>query len=231
MLMSLRTKLKYREDDPRGTVYIIDRTMDFSRTDGYIQFINLALDNIEPAYGKQSRQWEWQREHIRGIAERLCDTNIRFAGSTKDQFAGYCEKVAHILRDGHEGNIPRLKLIKKEGSLKNFMEQQVAKGRNLGFVYDETENTEKLIMHDLMDQLSQLKLQKSSRQYDISPYLCDTMYHEHVHDALNFMIHAAVYFINCRSTQECAAFDFDIMEMDNRLDHVEDILKYTEHVV
>ena len=86
-------------------------------------------------------------------------------------------------------------------------------------------------MHDLMDQLSRLKMEKTGRKYDISNFLTVTGYHEHVHDALNILIQCGVYAINCSSTKERKARSFDVAEVDNKLQYAELIIKRTKHLV
>lgn len=242
MLIRLDSRLKTIEQMKRdnvpdeelpthGVLAIIDGQMDFKKTDGYIQFMKLALERLEYTYGKQAKAWKWQIDHICGIADKLCDANVRFEGGPKTKYKQYCKTTAHILASDSEAHPPLLGLITQQGYLVQFMEQHVTKGNRLGFYYEGDEDFRQVLMNDLMEQLSRLKFEKTARVYDTSTYLCDTMYHEHIHDAINLLIQAVVYMINCSSTKKCEAFDFDIMEMDRRLNYIETVIKRMEVVI
>ena len=103
-------------------------------------------------------------------------------------------------------NIPKLTVVETL-NLVPVMEKYVHAGCGLGFHY-EGHGEPADIMHDLMDQLSRLKMEKTGRKYDISNFLTVTGYHEHVHDALNILIQCGVYAINCSSTKERKARSF-----------------------
>lgn len=241
MLVRLKTLIEALEDDhpyysSTGTLYVIcSGPIDFRKTDGYIQFLHLTLDNVEKTYGKQAEKWRLQMERIRAMADRLCDTNVRFSGADKKSFSDYCRNTSrlmesHLAEDIGRTSVKHPNMEKHSGSLLSFAKTHMEKGHYLGFHYDSTENTKALVMNDLMDQLSKLKMEKDARQYDISCYLCGTGYHEHIHDALNMLVQAAIYLINCRSTKDCAAYIFDTAELDRQLGYVENIIRRIETV-
>ncbi len=241
MLIRLESKLKQIKEDlednipkeeipMRGTLAVIHGEMDFSVTDGYIRFLKLALNNIRETYGEQKEEWQLQIERILNLADKLRDDNVRFTGSTKDDFTAYCGKISGII-SAPVSSLTRPGLAKASGDIVSFMEEQVNKGNKLGFYYEESEDAKAGLMDDLMEQLSRLKINKSGRKLDVSYFLYPPGYHEHIIDALNLLVQAAVYVINCKSTRECDAYCFDVMEVSSRLNVIENIIGNTAHLI
>lgn len=242
MLIKLESRLEtiqemIKEKDPEvtdytsGTLAIIEGGFEFRKTDGFIAFLLMALDYIPTAYGKQEREWEECLHRIAGMAEKLRDTDTRFTGGTKEDFKVYCRNLSQVLKKepSEHMNVPKLTVVETL-DLVPVMEKYVHAGCGLGFHY-EGHGEPADIMHDLMDQLSRLKMEKTGRKYDISNFLTVTGYHEHVHDALNILIQCGVYAINCNSTKERKARSFDVAEVDNKLQYAELIIKRTKHLV
>lgn len=228
----LESKRPVEEIPISGTLAVIDGSMDFRKPDGFIQFMKLALDYVSVACGKQHPKWQACLDRIYACAEKLQSAQTQFTGSTKEEFVSYCKKLSHVM----DNDMEPLKVlhfdIAKEDDLVPFMEKHTAKGNIRGFYYEPEEDSQKELMHDLMDQLSRIKFEKeSARNYDISGYLTRSGYHEHVHDALNVIIGTVVYAINCSSTKKQEAYSFDTQKVYNDLRYAELIMKRTESVI
>lgn len=242
MLLRLKTRLetiqqglKNNDSEIReymsGTLVVINGSLGFKTTDGFIKFLKMALSYIPKAYGYQDPKWESCLRQISEMAEKLKDSNTRFTGSTKDEFRQYCDHVSKILDSDVDSPITAPELdVTKTDDLVPFIEKHLAAGNILGFYY-EGFGEHKDIMKDLMEQLTSLKLEKTSRKYDISNFLTVTGYHEHIHDALNILIQCGVYAINCSSTRERKAYSFDMQEVHSKLRYVELIIKRIEYLV
>lgn len=240
MLIGLETELKYRkrgveEGRPQkaATLAVINGKMDFTKTDGHIQFIGLVLRNIPKAYGKQSEKWMTYINRIYSEAEALQDANVRFTGKTREDFRNYCNRISQVFKEPVNTHLPGITLdITTSSDLISFIQKHIDKGNRSCFYYEEEENIKKEIMNDLMNQLNGAKFSKPSRDdLDISYYLRSSKYHEHVHDALEIIKNAAVYAVNCSSTKEKEAFSFDTQEIHNRLLYAESIIERAKHLV
>lgn len=238
MLMALRQVMQYNgEDKPaRSTVAVIDGNMDFHKTDGYIQFMRITMDEAVKFHRLHGREWEGYLDMIYGMAERLQDKCVRFDDAT-ETFREYCERISHAMDDGSVPSLDRIGICTaKDSGMLPFVQVHLDKGNRLGFYYDEDDYEKdgdigKLIMDEAMDQLSRLKFAKTSRQYDISQYLTASGYHEHVHDALNVLMELAVYAVNCSSARDREAYGFDIQEVQNRLGYARIIMERTKMVI
>ena len=242
MLLRLKTRLEtiqqgLKDNDPEireymsGTLAVIDGSLGFKTTDGFIKFLKMALSYIPKAYGRQDPKWASCLCRISEMADKLKDSNTRFTGCTKEDFRQYCTYVSKVL-DGKVDDpmtAPTLDITKSD-DLVPFIEKHLAAGNTLGFYY-EGFGEHKDIMKDLMEQLSGLKLEKTSRKYDISNFLTITGYHEHIHDALNILIQCGVYMINCSSTRERKAYSFDMQEVHSKLQYAELIIKRIKDLV
>lgn len=218
-------------DFTSGTLAVIEGDFEFQKTDGFIAFLLMTLDYIPTAYGKQKQEWEECLHRIMEMAEKLMDANTRFTGSTRRDFKAYCRNLSQILKKelSEHMNVPKLTVVETLDLLP-VMEKYVHDGYRLGFHY-EGHGEPADIMHDLIDQLSRLKMKKMSRRYNISNFLITTGYHEHVHDALNVLIQCGVYAVNCSSTKKRAVLTSDLQEIISRLQYVELIMERTEYLV
>lgn len=235
MLIGTRQVLQKAQEDQvplKGTLAVIDGNLDFRNTDGFIQFMKLALDQIPKTYGKQDPKWQEYFNKLYTAAEKLKADNTRFTGYTTDEFREYCEKLSHIMETD---TVPSLNVLSIDiatgDDLVPFLEEHVDKGNTRAFYYENTEDDKKELMHDLMNQLSGIKFEKTQRQHDISRFLTLSGYHEHVHDALNVILAAAVYAINCSSTRKKDAYSFDTQKICNDLKYAEVIMERTAHLV
>lgn len=227
MLIRLKSQLHEIENGMSGTLVVINGSMDFKKTDGYIQFMGLALGNIGP----QAKGWQECIDRVKETAGKLCDSNTRYSGGTKEDFRVYCENTSHILETGST-SLESLTLQRERlDNLVPFMEKCIDEGRSLGFYYGKDEDPAKGLTDDIMNQLNRLKFGKGDRQTDISWFLTKEGYHEHIHDALNVLLQAATYAMNCTSTRENECYDFDIMEITNRLDHAQSIIERIQYLV
>lgn len=242
MLLRLKTRLEtiqqgLKENDPEikdymaGTLAVIEGSFDFRKTDGFIMFLKMALEYISEVYGRQDPKWASCLCRISEMADKLKDSNTRFTGCTKDEFRQYCDHVSKILDSDVDSPITAPALdITKTDDLVPFIEKHLAAGNTLGFYYEGFGEHED-IMKDLMEQLSSLKLEKTSRKYNISNFLTVTGYHEHIHDALNVLIQCGVYAINCSSTRERKVYSFDTQKVHNELQYAELIIKRIKDLV
>lgn len=87
------------------------------------------------------------------------------------------------------------------------------------------------MVDDMARQLSNLKFVKEGRDYSISWYLTKSRYHEHVHDALNILMQAAVYMMNCASTRDRDAYSFDMSHMQEQIGMAKVIMERTKNVI
>lgn len=243
MLIRLKSRLEHIQMDLadntpieqipiKGTLAVISGKLDFTRTDGYIKFLKITFDQLSNTYRKQHIDWQKRIDRIYSMAEKLRDKNVRFTGSSKDGFQDYCNKISCIMntKTDHHLTIPKLEIIKAT-NLVPILKEQIAAGNTIGFYYDDLENIEKELMTDLMKQLSGLKMEKSERNQDVSYFLMGSGYHEHVHDALNMLMQTAIYAINCNSTKTKSACDFDMEEIDARLNYIESVIQRIKFLV
>lgn len=85
MYMNLEHRLQYIGDmPPTGTLAVIAKELDFRKTDAFIQFLKLALDQIPNAYGTQNPEWQKRITRVYKAAERLQTAYTWFAGDTHD---------------------------------------------------------------------------------------------------------------------------------------------------
>lgn len=238
---SIETQIKRQDPEehiPRkGTLAVIDGNLNFGKTDGYIQFMKLTVGNIQNAYGEQHKKLQEYINRICSYAEKLQDIDVVFIG-TAEEFPAYCRRLSHITEDSAtilSMNTVNLDIVTSDDLLPT-MKTHLSAGNNLAFYYDETEDAKTELMNELMNQLSKLKMEKGSRDTDISYFLRHMYsggrkYHEHVFDALNVIMQAAVYAINCSSTREHEAHDFDIQHIENQLGYAEGLMKRIEHLI
>lgn len=235
MLIRLQEYLDYMEKHEwpmSGTIAVIKGKLDFSRTDGFIQFLKIALDQIPVFYGKQDDKWQKILDKIYRKAEKLQDSCVRFTGHTKEDFRKYCKMLSGIMDTDVASHLDVVSLdIAKGDDLAPIMKEHIYNKYVTGFYYEDSGDVSKQFMRDLMDQLSKLTFNKNHGNLDISMYLTCSNYHEHVHDALNIIMQTAVYAINCNSTKQKTAYEFDAYKIWSRLDYAESIMKRTEHVV
>ncbi len=235
------TKLKTILDDvaegyisERGVVIIIKGALRFDITDGYIKFMKMALDGAVNRYKIQDDRWKNCLGRIYTAAEKLQDKNVRFTGTTKKEFKEYCNRLSRVMKEKTD-RLPLIELDIAETDLTEFLKKHMAAGDILGFYYDEKENAAREHMNDLAGQVSKLKFEKGTRMMvsgkDISFFLMESGYHEHVHDALNILINTAAYAVNCTSTRKGEAFDFDIYEIEKRLRQAELVMESIKDLV
>lgn len=221
-----------------GTMMAIDGQMDFTKPDGFIQFMKLVLNQIPAAYGKQNPKWQTYLDKIYTTAEKLQDKYTRFTGSSKKEFEAYCERLSDVMNEDVEPlSVPKLDITTKD-NLIPFMEKHIAKENDKGFYYklgedyESEDDIQKILMDELMKQLSNIKFEKSyGRNHHISYYLLSSGYHEHVHDALNVLLSAAVYAINCSSTKKQDVYSFDTQKIHNELRYAEIIMERARSVI
>lgn len=223
---------KRRERPIGGTVKAINGDMNFRTTDGYIQFLKLVIRTRRTAHPKPHKDWVACTDEIIRMAEKLTDSRVRFTGSTAAEFKEYCvlvsgclDKEAEPLKDFSFTTIDSEFLL-------NLLKEVMDDGCKFGFYYEPGEYDSQLFMEELMTQLSHLKLEKSRRDHmNISYFLMDSGYHEHIHDAVNALLQIAVYAVNCSSTRYGEAYSFDIMKVENDLEVVRHIIKRIERLV
>lgn len=226
MIVRLKDRLSRMERDSEmrrdGTLAVIDGALDFHKTDGYIQFMKITLDRIHDAYGEQDPKWEGYLNKIYAAAEKLQDSVTQYDKS-KETFDAYCDRLSCVMESDVEPlAVPKLDIVTSD-DLTKFIKKHIKKGNFVGFYYMPMENTNIKLMHDLMGQLNNMKLEKSRYRdiYTVSYYLLSMGYHEHVVDALNTLLSSAVYAINCSSTREQTAYSFDTQRLHNDLRQVE----------
>lgn len=257
MLLRLKSWLERLEKDIKrgeplselpvsGTLYVIchrDNPQcydmpDFRTIDGYIQFMKVVVDYATKKYGEPEPEWKKRLNRLRNYGNQLRDSRTRFNGFAKKEFVTYAKQVSAVFDTPGEA-LPRLS-IKQETAedLIPFMRECVSKKNDIGFWYNSKEDEYKpekgfddLFMDEFMCQLSNLKMEKRRKSFDVSFYLTDKGYHEHVVDAMNLLIQTAVYMINCRSMKENMAYSFDIYEVDRQLDVIYEIMKRAEYIV
>lgn len=225
----LKDQIPLDEIPIKGTLIIPSETFNFSKTDGYIRFMKTALDQIPKTYGLQNEKWLECLNSIYTAAEKLQDENTRFTGRTKEDFSEYCKSISEI-KDSRPLGTMTYDVVKSD-NLVPALQKHVDVGHITGFYYEETEDVDKEFMNELMMNLSNLKFEKSARQWDISKFLTGAGYHEHVHDALNILIGTAVYAINCSSTRDREAYNFDTQKVVNELEYAKCIMKLAEYLV
>lgn len=228
MFVTLRTLDDYMTE---GTLATIDGKMNFTITDGYIQFLKLVLNQVPVEYGRQDAKWQTYLDKICQTAEKLQDKNTRFTGNTPEEFKTYCETVSKIMGKNVEP-LPDLHLnIVRSNNLVPFIKEQIEKGNNKAFYYGLDENAQTMLMDELMKQLSGAKFNKPTHNYRVSNYLLSSGYHEEIHDALNIIIDMAVYAINCSSTREKGCYSFDTQKIHNQLRYAEYMIERIEHLI
>lgn len=222
-----------------GTLAVIDGQMNFRKPDGFIQFMKLVMDQIPATYGKQNPKWQEYLGKIYNMAEKLQEINTRFTGHTKEEFQAYCERVSDVMNtDTDPLDVLHLDIVTKD-NLISFMEKHVENDNIKGFYYkpgedyEQVDEVQKLLMNELMHQLSGIKFEKPSgyKKYDISSRLLLSGYHEHIHDALNIILSAAVYAINCSSTKKQDVYSFDTQKIHNELKYAEMIIERMKTVI
>ena len=235
MLIGIEQKLDRIQKEQmsfKGTLAVIDGELNFRHTDGFIQFMRLALNQISKTYGKQDSKWQEYLDKIYMTAEKLKADNAKFTGYTTEAFREHCEKLSHIMDDNTAPSLNELSLdISTDDNLIPFMEKHIEKGNTRAFYYEEVKDVEKELMYDLMNQLSKIKFEKTQRKYSISRFLISSGYHEHVHDALNMILQTAVYTINCSSTKKRAAYDFDTDKIYSELKCANVIIERIKYLI
>lgn len=232
MYMNLEHRLQYIGDmAPTGTLAVVDGELDFRKTDAFIQFLKLALDQIPNAYGTQNPEWQKRIARVRKAAERLQTAYTWFAGDTPEEFKEHCGRVSGIM-DEEVKPLECIPLdIHTECDTLQVIKAHVAKGHDIGFYYPSGVNYSKFLIKDLADQLSRMKFSKlSCRNYDVSNFCTSFGYHEHVHDALNLLMALGVYIINCSSTREKDCYSFDTQRVHNDLRYAQSIIERIEFV-
>ena len=215
-----------------GTLAVINGTLDFNKTDGYIQFIKIVLDQITNTYGQQDKNWQTQLDRIYTTAEKLQDKNVRFKGKTKAEFKTYCENLSHVMENETKTHLKTIGLTTVENNnLIPVLQKHVEAGSIHGFYYTKDEDAKKGLMDDLMIQLNGLKFEHTPHQSDISYFLMGTGYHEHVHDVLNMLMSTAVYAVNCMSTKQASVYDFDMKRVYHELRYAEFTMKSIKDLV
>lgn len=221
-----------------GTIAVINGTLDFNKTDGYIQFMKIALENISEAYGKQDKKWQSYINRISSYAEKFQDADVAFAGNTKEEFPAYCEWLSGITEES--ATILAMEKVSLDiitsDDLLPVMKKYRAAGNIQAFYYGKTEDPKRELMNDLMRQLSGMKIEKGSRDMDISYYFRSMSYHsgryhEHVFDALNVIMQEAVYVMNCASTKEHECYSFDTQHVHNQLRYAESIMQRARNLI
>lgn len=235
MIVRLKDQLSRMKRDSEmrkdGTLAVIDGVLDFHKTDGYIQFMKIALDRIDGAYGEQDPKWKECVSKIYAAAEKLQDS-VTWYDDSKESFDAYCDRLSCVMESDVEPlSVPKLDIVTSD-DLTKFIKKHIEKGNYIGFYYMPMENTNIKLMHDLMDQLNNMKLEKSRCRdiYTVSYYLLSVGYHEHVVDALNTLLNSAVYAINCSSTREQTAYSFDTQRLHNDLRQVEFMMERVKMV-
>lgn len=210
----------------QGTLMVIDSPMDFRSPDGYIQFMKLAFDQIPALYGKQNTIWQVYLDNICRTAEKLQSKYTKFTGDSRKEFQAYCEALSNVrYKDVEPLEALHLDLMTEDNQVA-FVEKHVAQGSTIGLYYEPGENVQKELRNDLVAQLSNMKFEKpTARMHEISYHLLASGYHEQVHDALNVLLGAAVYAINCSSTTELDKYSFDTQKIHNDLMYATYIMK------
>lgn len=229
----------------KGTLYVICGPKgshapmpDFTTIDGFIQFMHVALDYCINSHGEPDPAWKKVIDDIHKMGDQLQDKNVRFTGNTKKEFAEYTRQVSTVFNKSADP-LPRLSIkATTSDDIRPFMKKCIAAQNDIGYWfdteyydYDPKEGSGRLFVEELMNQLSNLKMEKSRGDFNISYYLMAKGYHENVYDAMNLLVGTAVYAINCSSTRKCDAYDFDIYETEKFLKNIRSIMKNTIHVV
>lgn len=232
--MLIQLKSEYMKDcaSEGGTLAVIIGGMDFRKTDGFIQFLKLALNHVSNAYGKQDKKWQLYLDKIYGMANKLQDEHVRFTGNNREEFEAYCKNVSAVFKQDCNSplEIPHLNIITAD-NLTTELEYHINEGRRLAFYYEKGAKVKKDLINELADQLNNLKMEKSGRQYGISSFLMCSGYHEHVHDALNLLLQTATHAINCSSTRFQSAHAYDIQTIENRLHYIELLMERTYYLI
>lgn len=178
------------------------------------------------------KKWQLYLDKIYEMAEKLQDKNVRFIGSTRKEFEQYCKDVSTIFKHNCDSplEIRHLNIITAD-NLVSEIEYHINEGRKLAFYYEKGANVKKDLMNELADQLNNLKMEKSERQYGISSFLMRFGYHEHIHDALNLLLQTATHAINCSSTRFQSAHAYDIQTIENRLHYIELLMERTYYLI
>lgn len=217
-----------------GTLFVIDKMFDFTKTDGFIEFMMLCVDKALYLGGDPCPMWRSMAERLDRTASALCDADARFRGETSDHFRGYCRHLSEIDMDGCRLlDMPKMQEA-HSADLRPVMEESVRGGRDIGFWFDtdiSRETAARRMVDDMARQLSNLKFVKEGRDYSISWYLTKSRYHEHVHDALNILMQAAVYMMNCASTRDRDAYSFDMSHMQEQIGMAKVIMERTKNVI
>ena len=229
MLVRLKSQLEMMEEgheNKNGTMIAIETPFDFTKTNGYIQFIKLAVGNLPKTYGKQIKEWQKSLNTICDMVEKLQDKNVRFTGSDKDAFKKYCQRISSIMDSKTKEHLPVVKLdTETSEDLTGFISRHIEEGHILGFYYGKDEDVKKALMDDLSDQLGRLKFEKNEKNIEVSDFLRRTGYHEHVHDALNTLLDTATYAVNCRSSKGGSLLYYDEYEISRGLSQAKSLMR------
>lgn len=241
MLIRIRYLLRDHEDESvKGTLSVVDGDIDFRKTDGFIRFMMTATEQSFQFYGKQDPEWIGLIKRLYETASMLKDENVKFTGSTREEFEQYCKSVSELPETIHPIMKAPCIMTRTSDDLIPFMKECVGSKvpndprnacRDIAFLYEPKEDAEKGLREDLMHQLSNLKFEKPQRDYDVSWCLTKAGYHEHVHDALNLVMQGAVYAMNCRSSRDCRCYPFDVLEVERTISAARAIIKNTAHVI
>lgn len=241
MLIRIRYLLRNHEKEPiKGTLSVVDGDIDFRKTDGFIRFMMTAMEQSFRYYGEQDPEWMGLVKRLYETASMLKDENVKFTGSTREEFVRYCKSVSELPETIHPIMEAPGIMTRTSDDLVPFMKECIGRevpndprntSRDIGFLYQPEEDAKKGLREDLMHQLSNLKFSKPEREYGISWYLTKAGYHEHVHDALNLVMQGAVYAMNCRSSRDCRCYPFDVLEVERTISTARAIIKNTAHVV
>lgn len=168
----------------------------------------LILHYIPVEYGRQDPAWQKYLNKICETAKLLQDKNTRFKGKTVEEFEDYCKYVSKIMEPGLDAGmqgyfttLPDWELvIKREENLAPFINECLKKGIYTGFYY-ETDESQAMLMDDLMRELSKRKFERWAYDYEISEHLSLTGYHEEIHHAMRNLFELTEYAVQSNSTR------------------------------
>ena len=210
-------------DKPSGVFAIVDTPLSFQTVDGYLQFLRLCLKEIPPRRAVQAESWSRRLMKVSDMAACLRDSRTRFTGKSKTLFHSYCQRMAESFSKPLGLPFPAPSLLICPGA--DLVSKLETIQATHGWYYESKEELEASLADEMAQSLGGLSFPKPERNLDVSYYLRTSGYHEHIHDAVNLLLSASAYGVNCSSTRNGRDHGFDALELGSRLNYIKTIVE------